>query len=34
MKATNTIHSEILPQFDVGMMAIVGTNHMDLSFKM
>jgi hypothetical protein len=31
MKATNKIHSEILPQFNVSLMAVVETNHMDLS---
>jgi hypothetical protein len=29
--ATNEIHSEILPQFNVSVMAVVGTNHMGLS---
>jgi hypothetical protein len=29
--ATNKIHSEILRQLDVSVMAVVGTNHMDMS---
>jgi hypothetical protein len=31
MKATNKNHNEILPEFDVSVMAVAGTNHMALS---